>query len=471
MKKLIGLLVLLALMGGAVYGYFHTQSGTKTSYKFEEIARGRLQATISATGTLQPRETVDVGAQVAGPIIFIGKDLNTKSGIVDWGSRVKGPVPLLGKQTNFWVELDAWGFSMDGMGMGMDTEGNLFKKGTVLAQIDDALYRATYNSAQASVRSARADLLQKTAIMEQATADWKRAQKLLPIGGIQQQEYDQYKANFDTSTANVGVSKAQIGVAEANMRLAKTNLDYSTITSPVDGVVIDRRVNIGQTVVASLSAPSLFLLAKDLSQMEVWATVNEVDVGKIEKYQKVKFTVDAFPGKAYFGEVVPQGDLPFRLNATMNQNVVTYTVVVSVDNRDLKLSPYMTANLSFIIADKADALMVPNAALRWTPSAKQIAPDQRDAYNKMKSKKRTPTDIEGQDRGLVWTQEPAGFVRFHEVRTGASDTVHTDILGFINGDDLPEHTPLIVGEGKADVGEPGGANPFVPQMFKSKPKE
>ena len=133
-------------------------------------------------------------------------------------------------------------------------------------------------------------------------------------------------------------------------------------------------------MVASLSAPSLFLIAKDLSKMEVWATVNEVDVGKIHAGQDVNFTVDAFPGRVYHGKVVPQGKLPFRLNATMNQNVVTYTVVVSVDNKDGMLSPYLTTNLTFIVADKKDALLVPNAALRWQPTREQIAPELRDAY-------------------------------------------------------------------------------------------
>jgi HlyD family secretion protein len=320
------------------------------------------------------------------------------------------------------------------------------------------------------VNSAKADLEQKSAILEQATADWNRAQLLKPTGGIQQQEFDQYKSNYYTARANVGVSRANIGVAEANMRLAKTNLDYSTVTSPVDGVVIDRRVNVGQTVVASLSAPSLFLIAKDLSQMEVWATVNEVDVGRIKNGQDVKFTVDAYPGELYWGKVVPQGKLSKRLNATMNQNVVTYIVVVSVDNTDLKLDPYLTTNLTFIVAKKDNVLMVPNAALRWNPSPRQIAPDQREAYNKMKSKKRSPTDVDSQDRGLIWVEDADGHARYHEVRTGISDGASTEVISFLSGGDLPENTRLIVGEGKGDAAG-GGANPFTPQMFKPKNKE
>ncbi len=219
----------------------------------------------------------------------------------------------------------------------------------------------------------------KTATLYQATADWGRAEKLHEAKGVAQAEYDSYKANFMAATANLELSKANVGLQQANLKTAQTNLDYATISAPVSGVVVDRRVNVGQTVVASLSAPSLFLIAKDLTKMEVWATVNEVDVGKIVAGQDVKFTVDAFPGRVYHGKVVPQGKLPFRLNATMNQNVVTYTVVVSVDNEDRKLSPYLTANLTFIVADLKDVLLVPNAALRWQPAREQIAPDQRDS--------------------------------------------------------------------------------------------
>jgi HlyD family secretion protein len=444
MKKLITAVVLVLALGGAGFWYWHAQASPQTGFRFEEVKRGRLVATVGSTGTLQPRELVDVGAQVVGPIIFLGPDPHTQSKIVDWGSAVEGPV--------------------------LDSAGQVVKKGTVLAQIDPALYAAQVKSAEASVKSAKADLLQKTATLGQATADWSRAQQLYSTGGIAQAEYDQYKATFSVATANVEVSKAQIGVAEANLKTAQTNLNYTTITSPVNGVVVDRRVNVGQTVVASLSAPSLFLIARDLSKMEVWATVNEVDVGKIEVGMDVNFTVDARPGRVYHGKVVPQGKLAARLNATMNQNVVTYTVVVSADNSDGKLYPYLTTNLNFIVADKKDALLVPNAALRWQPAKKQIAPDVRDSYFKLRGKKRGPTDSEALDHGFVWVQGDDGFVRYIEVRTGQSDTVNTEVLGVISGGELPEHTQLIVGEGR--VGGPSnGSNPFSVQLFKPKQKE
>jgi HlyD family secretion protein len=257
-------------------------------------------------------------------------------------------------------------------------------------------------------------------------------------------------------------------LAEASLKTAQTNLDYATISAPVKGVVIDRRVNVGQTVVASLSAPSLFLIAKDLSKMEVWATVNEVDVGKIHADQDVKFTVDAFPGRAYLGKVVPQGNLPFRLNATMNQNVVTYTVVVSVDNKDGLLRPYLTANLTFIVADKKDVLLVPNSALRWQPSREQVAPDQRATYAQLKGKKRSASDTEGLENAFVWVKGEEGQVRYIQLQTGLSDNVNTEVVGVVGGE-LPEGTQVIVGEGRSDA-RTGGANPFVASPF-SKKKE
>jgi len=472
MKKIIVLVILVVVLGGVGYTYYRSQAAAQTTLRLDQVKRGPLVATVSSTGTLQPREVVDIGAQVLGPIIFIGKDANTQSGIVDWGSEVDGPV--------------------------VGSDGKIIKKGTVLAQIDPELYDAAVQTAEASVQSAeasvqsaeaaalaaQADLRQKQATLAQATLDWGRAQKLYPTGGVAKAEYDQYQATFLVATANLGVSEANVKqtqaniktaqanvrTAQGNLRTAKTNLDYTTISSPVKGVVIDRRVNVGQTVVASLSAPSLFLIAKDLSKMEVWATVNEVDVGKIRVGQDVNFTVDAFPGKSYKGKVVPQGKLPFRLNATMNQNVVTYTVVVSADNPDGMLRPYLTTNLSFVVEDKKEALLVPNAALRWQPTQKQVAPEMRDAFAKLTRKKRAATDADAQDHGVVWVPGQDGFVRYVEVQTGMSDMVHTEIMGVLNGGELPEHTQLVVGEGKADA-QAGGSNPFSVQMFKPKPKD
>lgn len=445
MTKLKAIIVVMAAVLFSVgFWYWHAYAGPRTVFRFEEAAKGRLTATIGATGTVQAQEVVDVGAQVAGRIMFIGKDPKTKSGIVDWGSEVEGPV--------------------------YDKDGSIVKEGTLLAQIDPALYQAQVKAADANVKAARADLLQKTAIRSQAEADWARASKLYNERSIPRQDYDQSQATFEVAKANVEVSKANIDLAEANLVNARTNLAYTRIMPLIEGkgVVIDRRVNVGQTVVASLSAPSLFLIAKDLSRLEIWATVNEVDVGKIYVDQEVRFTVDSIPGRTYYGTVVSQGALPFRLNATMNQNVVTYTVVVSVNNTDRVLKPYMTANLTFLVADKKDVLLVPNAALRWQPAPEQIASDVRDAYFQFKTRKRAPTD--GEDRGFVWQQGEDGYVRYNELQLGLSDGARTEVLGVINGE-LPAKTKLVVGEAKSARGDSSSANPFGVKMFKSAAKK
>ena len=181
-------------------------------------------------------------------------------------------------------------------------------------------------------------------------------------------------------------AKASLAQADAGLRRAKRNLDYCTITSPVKGVIIDRRVNIGQTVVSSLNAPSLFLIAKDLTRMQVWVAVNEADIGKIHPGQPVTFTVDAFPGEIFHGEV---GKI--RLNASMTQNVVTYTIEIITDNSNGRLLPYLTANVQFELHRLKNVLLVPNAALRWTPSVEQVAPEFRQKFENRWLAGRTPS--------------------------------------------------------------------------------
>jgi HlyD family secretion protein len=445
MKQVLALLVFAAVVGaGTFYWQRQVRAIASTSFNFAEVSRGRLEATVGSTGTLQPRELVDVGAQVVGRIIYLGKDPNTASGIVDWGSEVVGP------------ELDA--------------DGKVVKRGTLLAQIDPSLYRAQRDSSSASLKAAEANVGVLAAALDQATRNFGRAERLIGTSGIAQAEYDQFKATYNGAVANLDLAKANVGLAAAALNQAQTNLDYTTISAPVKGLVIDRRVNVGQTVVASLSAPSLFLIAKDLSRMEVWATVNEVDVGKVQPGQDVRFTVDAFPGKVHRGKVVPQGKLPFRLNATMNQNVVTYTVVVSVDNRDGLLRPYMTANLTFVVADKSDVLLVPNAALRWQPTTEQIAPELRESYTRRRGKKRSPTDVESLSRGFVWVLGNDSHVRYIEVRTGLSDSVNTEVLASDPDGALSEHSQLVTGE-VLNGSRSGASNPFVASPFAKKKAE
>ncbi len=230
--------------------------------------------------------------------------------------------------------------------------------------------RRKRNKPKPCLHCAEADLLQLKAHRDQAAQDWKRGETLRPQNAIADTDYDLAEATFKAAEANVAVGEAVIKQNRASLDLAKTNLEYTVIQSPVEGTIIDRRVNVGQTVVASLNAPSMFLVAKDLRRIQVWASVNEADIGKIHIDMPVRFTVDAYQGETFYGKVAQ-----IRLNAAMTQNVVTYTVVVATDNSDGRLLPYLTANLQFELDQRTDVLLVPNVALRFKPKPEQIEPE------------------------------------------------------------------------------------------------
>ncbi|HXJ34054.1 MAG TPA: efflux RND transporter periplasmic adaptor subunit [Candidatus Eisenbacteria bacterium] len=401
----IGLGVLAAILSWLWLG---SRPVASAAFRTVPVVRGDLQVTVSATGTIEPEEVVDVGAQVVGMIREFGRDPDHPERPVDYGSRVD--------------------------------------VGTVLAQIDDTLYRAQLDQARANAERARADLLELDAKLRKADRAWVRAQDLRSKGVISDADYDIALADYDTARSELGVGKASIVQADATLHQAEINLGYTTIRSPVKGVVVDRRVNIGQTVVSSLNAPSLFLLAKDLTRVQIWASVNEADIGRIEPGQAVRFTVDAFPRETFVGEVAQ-----VRLNATMTQNVVTYTVVVTVDNPDARLLPYLTTSLKFDVDRRAGVMLVPNAALRWQPDPEQVAPDARGTL--------VPGGSEPSPRGSVWVTE-GRFVRPVAVQVGPSDGVTTEIAST----DVHEGEPVVVGEIAAAEGE-GEVSPFAPRLF------
>ncbi|MBI3412218.1 MAG: efflux RND transporter periplasmic adaptor subunit [Planctomycetes bacterium] len=435
MKKLIVLLiVVLSLGGGLGFWYFKAKAGPGTTFRTTAVTLGTLKATIGATGTIEPEEVIDVGAQVAGRIENFGDDPSNPGKTVNYGSKVE--------------------------------------VGTILAQLDPSLYRARRDAAKADLEKARADLLQQKAKVNQTQRDWERAQGLILSKSIAAAEFDLAKSAYEVAVANVGVSQAQISQAEAALKEAETNLDYTTIRAPVKGTIIDRRVNVGQTVVASLQAPSLFLLAKDLRKLEIWASVNEADIGQIKIGQPVTFTVDALPSRVFEGKVLRQGEFAARLNASMTQNVVTYTVVVSTENPDGILLPYLTANLQFEVAEKTDAILVPNAALRWLPKADQIAPDAKAAFMRGKRQKDSNANVKekgkAEEKGvgeaaMVWIVDANGYVRPIRIRIGYSDGVNTEVLS----GELREGMEVVTGEGRSNQLS-GNANPFAPQMFGKK---
>jgi HlyD family secretion protein len=443
--KIVVVLAILAAAGVGIYSYINRAKEEPVSFHTAAVTRGDLLATINATGTVEPEEVVDVGAQVAGQINTFGKDVNGKQ--VDYGSVVD--------------------------------------ENTILAQIDDSLYAADVAQAQAalaqseaaqdqanaSVVRATADLGQMKAKLDQAQRDWDRAQKLGAGEALAQSVYDGYKSTFDAAKAAVAVgdaaivqangavvqAKAAVAQAQAFLKRAQRNLSYCTIKSPVKGVIIDRRVNIGQTVVSSLNAPSLFLIAKDLKRMQVWVAVNEADIGQIRPGQPVTFTVDAFPGETFRGEVIKT-----RLNASMTSNVVTYTVEVLTDNSSGKLLPYLTANVQFEVARRTNVLKVPNAALRWSPRVDQVAPAFRDtlaAYQRRTDEKSSGNAEAPATPGVVWTLE-GGLAKPMRVQAGLTDGSQTEVAG----EGLAENLEVVLGE-QPRAAAAATSNPFTPKIF------
>ncbi|HMK75552.1 MAG TPA: efflux RND transporter periplasmic adaptor subunit [Thermodesulfobacteriota bacterium] len=440
MRRTVGITILvvigLAVIGSAGMWWLRSKRGKDRTFHTVPVKRGDLMATISATGTLEPEAAVDIGAQVAGVIIAFGKDKGGKE--IQWGSVVE--------------------------------------KGMVLAKIDDSLYAAAVETAKGQLEqaiankvSADANVLQMKAKLVDAQQDWGRAQKLGPSDALAQSAYDQYQANYEVAKANLAAAeaaveqtKAAVAQAKANLDTAQINLAYCTIKSPVNGVVVDRQVNIGQTVVSSLSTPNLFIIATDLKRIQAWVSVNEADIGSIFIGQPVTFTVDAHPGRVFKGQV---GQV--RLNATMLQNVVTYTVRVDTNNDDGKLLPYLTTNVRFTLGRRQDVLLVPNTALHWSPKPNQISPEAGQTA-------RAPGVSSSRDsgggagavgapkvHGTIWVEQ-GEFVRPVRVNAGLTDGTSTEV----EGKDLTEGMRVVVGEATREVA--GGASadrsPFTPQI-------
>ncbi|MCX6877514.1 MAG: efflux RND transporter periplasmic adaptor subunit [Verrucomicrobia bacterium] len=445
----------IAVVAVVAWRVFRTKQVALPDLQTMAVKRGDVFASISATGTLEPEEVVDIGAQVTGQILSFGNDTAGKT--VDYGSQVAA--------------------------------------GSLLAKIDDSLYainkkqtEAQLQQAQSAVLSAEAGLVQNKAKLEQARAqfnqakkDWERAEKLGPSDSLSRSAFDTYQGVYDAARANVAAaeaacevataqiatSKASVMQAQAAIQLADRNLGYCTILSPVTGLVIDRRVDVGQTVVSNMSASSLFLLAKDLQKMEVWVAVNEADIGSIHAGQAVTFTVDTFPGSTFQGRVNK-----VRLNATMSQNVVTYTVEINTDNADGKLLPYLTASVKFEIDHQQNVLTVPNAALRWRPADKQLAPGVENPFNPKSGTKDAKEGGKAADRkkgrsSVLWVRDPSkqNCVKPVKVRTGISDGVVTEVTPLAE-DTVLEDVEVVVGESREGEGAPATetTNPFAPKF-------
>jgi HlyD family secretion protein len=317
MKKYLVILTVIILIAG-VAGYFYYKRTPEISYKTAKIERGSIVSTVAATGNLSAVITVQVGTQVSGTIQKL---------YVDYNSRVK--------------------------------------KGQPIAEIDPALFNASVEQSQGNFLNAEANRQKANVALVDAERTVKRNKQLLADGIISQSDYDVVETALQSARAGVKAAEGSVAQTRGALMQAKTNLHYSVIRSPVDGVVISRAIDVGQTVAASFSTPTLFTIAQDLTKMQIEVSVDEADISRIKLAQKASFTVDSYPEQTFRGKVTQIRSAPI-----ITQNVVTYVVVVSVDNSDLKLMPGMTANVSVEAAKKEDVLKLPPAALRFKPKSK-----------------------------------------------------------------------------------------------------
>ena len=236
------------------------------------------------------------------------------------------------------------------------------KKGQLLAQIDPANFQASVDQATAQINNAEANLARLNAVMEMSKKTYNRYKNLYAKNFIAKSELDQAESDYLANLAQIGAQKAQISQARATLKTAMTNLGYTRIIAPVDGTIISRKIDLGQPVAASFQAPELFTIAQDLTNMQIEVNVSEADIGKVKTGQDVTYTLDGYPDSVFEGQVAQ-----VRISPTTVSNVVTYVVIVDVNNEDLKLIPGMTANVSIITDKKDDVLCVPNVALKFTP--------------------------------------------------------------------------------------------------------
>jgi len=321
MKKVIIILICLIILGVAGFFVFKSKK-QEPKFKTEPVVKTDIIETVTASGTVNPVTSISVGTQVSGTI---------KTIYVDYNSPVK--------------------------------------KGQLLAQIDPALFESQVAQARANVYSARANLQKVLSIVENDLKTYNRTKNLYAQDYIAKSEVDLAESTYKSNLAQVEAAKAQIAQAEAVLRNNLTNLRYTRIVSPVDGIVISRNVDVGQTVAASFQTPTLFLVAQDLTKMQIDTNVAEADIGKVKEGQDVEYTLDGYPDLVFKGKVKQ-----IRIAPNADQNVVTYNVVINVDNKDMKLKPGMTANVSIITAKKENVIAVPNASLKFTPFEGENAP-------------------------------------------------------------------------------------------------
>jgi HlyD family secretion protein len=411
MKRFFFWMIAFGIVVGAGAAGFSSLHGSRRGagngmYRTAVVRRGEVTAVVTSTGTVQPVLNVQIGSFVSGPI---------KEVCVDFNSKVKA--------------------------------------GQLLAKIDPRIYEATVIHEKASLAHAAADLVRVQALLDQALSNEKRALQLKPTNAIAETDLDEYLANRKSLQAQVKLAAAVIQECEANLATANTNLEFCAIKSPVDGVVIDRKVDPGQTLAAAFQTPTMFVVAPDLDKkVYVYASVDEADIGRIRdakiRQQPVSFLVDAYPNDVFQGHIAQ-----VRLNPTTVQNVVTYTVIVEAPNPEIKLIPGLTASLTFQVEKHTQALTIANTALRFRPTADQVRPQDRailegenlDGESNLVANSASSDEVAAPSRDrnhkIVWILD-GELLAALQIVTGLSDKNCTEIVS----DNLSEGQEVVVGK-------------------------
>jgi HlyD family secretion protein len=394
MRRVILIICVLAV-GLAIGGYvfFNGERKAPVRYRSAAVERGPVISLVTATGTINPVVSVQVGTQVSGMIKSLHADFNS-----------------------------------------------VVKAGDIVAAIDPEPFKARRDQAASNLEMSRANVARAKTDLAQRKRELGRVKSLVAQEYVSQNDVDIAETNFQTAEAQRNVAEAQVKQAEAALNAAELDLKYTVIRSPVNGIVVARNVEVGQTIAASFATPNLFLIALDLTKMQVDTNVSESDIGGIAEGKEATFTVDAYPGHQFTGTI-----RQVRLAPINVQNVVTYNVVVNVDNQDLRLKPGMTANVSIIVAQKDAVLKVPNAALRFTPpTAAQV---DRSASSGNPSIVKGVEQAAGSGRGatplhrIIWVQGASGDLNSLQVQTGISDGLATEIIS----NELSEGAMVVVG--------------------------
>ncbi|MEY4705861.1 MAG: putative Efflux transporter, family, subunit, Macrolide-specific efflux protein [Nitrospirota bacterium] len=388
---IVGVLVVGAAIGG--YVFFNGERKTPVRYRSAVVERGPVVSLVTATGTINPVVSVQVGTQVSGMIKSLHADFNS-----------------------------------------------VVRAGDIVAVIDPEPFKARRDQAASNLEMSKANVARSKTDLAQRKRELDRVKSLVAQQYVSQNDVDVAATNYQAAEAQVNVAGAQVKQAEAALNAAELDLKYTVIRSPVNGIVVARNVEVGQTIAASFATPNLFLIALDLTKMQVDTNVSESDIGGITEGKEATFTVDAYPGYQFAGTI-----RQVRLAPINVQNVVTYNVVVSVDNQDLRLKPGMTANVSIAVAQRDAVIKVPNAALRFAPPT--VGQADRSASGGKQTKMKGAEQMAGAGRGAtalsrtVWTQGSSGEPEPIQVQTGISDGVATEIVS----GELPEGASVIVG--------------------------